>query len=109
MVYNTQYYLTAFDAVTGKEVSDEKKNKFEAEITKLSGWKSGSIFAKPTAWFEYEEIMRKFSKRHPGTRFTLRGDGDDHDDIWVRHFLNGKMQVCPAKIIFEDFNVDQLA
>ena len=48
--------------------------------------------------------MRDFSLKYPSTLFTLEGSGEEDVDMWIKYFLNGKMQRCQAKIVFEEFS-----
>lgn len=41
--------------------------------------------------------------------FKLHGDGDDSEDLWDAYFLGGRMQVCPGKIVYDDFDPGKLA
>jgi hypothetical protein len=59
-------------------------------------------------WYEWEEDMRKLSKKFPGAIFTLDGDGENDDDVWKAYFYNGKMQKTMAEFRFEEFDMDKL-
>ena len=59
-------------------------------------------------WYDWEEDMRKVSAAFPEVHFTLHGEGEDNGDLWDAHFLGGKMQYCPAKIVYDEFDPEQL-
>jgi len=52
--------------------------------------------------------MREYSKKHPEVIFTLKGEGEEKDDLWVEHYKNGLMQECKAKITFDPFDESSL-
>lgn len=55
-------------------------------------------------WYSHEEDLKKFSTKHPEVLFKLSGTGEEAGDMWVKYVKNGKMQVCRAKIIYDDYN-----
>lgn len=59
-------------------------------------------------WYEHEEDMRRVSKVFPSVLFTLRGEGEESGDIWVKYFKDGKMQVAKAEIKLGPFDPSQL-
>ena len=59
-------------------------------------------------WYEHEKNLLEFSKKYPEVLFSLSGEGEESGDIWKKYFLNGKVQVATAQIIFEDPDFDFL-
>lgn len=59
-------------------------------------------------WYEHEEDMKRFSEAYPGVLFTLKGWGEENEDIWIKYFKNGKMHKAEAKVILEDFDESKL-
>lgn len=59
-------------------------------------------------WYSCEEDLKDFSAKHPDALFKLRGEGEESGDIWEAYFKNGKMQMCPAKIVFDDYDESKL-
>ena len=55
-------------------------------------------------WYDHEEDMRAFSLKHPGVLFEMTGEGEENEDMWRKYFKDGKMQVCKARITFDDFD-----
>lgn len=62
----------------------------------------------PCTWYEHEKDMRAMSEKFADVLFTLRGEGEEGGDIWVKYFLNGKMQVAQAKFVIDDFDESKL-
>lgn len=59
-------------------------------------------------WYDHEENMRSISEKFPDVHFELHGEGEMNDDIWTQHFVNGKSQLCMAKIVIPPFDPSQL-
>ena len=51
-------------------------------------------------WYEHEADMIAVSKMYPEITFVLEGEGEEHDDMWVKYFHNGDFEACYAEIIF---------
>ena len=59
-------------------------------------------------WYEHEEDLRAFSKKHPKVLFKLSGEGESQGDDWVKYFRNGQMQTCPAIVTRAPFDARKL-
>ncbi len=59
-------------------------------------------------WYNHQDELKKFSLLHPEALFKLSGEGEEGGDIWCEYYQNGKMQLCKAKIVFDDFNAELL-
>ena len=59
-------------------------------------------------WYSHEADIKELSLLYPDYVFTLWGDGDDSEDLWYKHFKNGKMQACPAKISYDPYDEQKL-
>lgn len=62
----------------------------------------------PCKWYEHDDEMKAFSKKYPQYLFTLKGDGEEAGDMWVKYFLDGKVQTAEAKITFDPFDINSL-
>jgi hypothetical protein len=60
-------------------------------------------------WYEHEEQLRKFSTKYPNWLFTLEGKGEEAGDLWKKYFVNGKMQLAKAEIVFDKFEPSKLS
>lgn len=61
-----------------------------------------------TKWYDHEADIARVSRRYPGLTITLRGEGEESGDIWVKHFRDGKIQRCPARVILDSFDPNKL-
>lgn len=60
-------------------------------------------------WYEHEDDMKRLSLKFPDVLFTLRGEGEESGDVWVKYFKEGKMQVSKAEVKLEPFDATRLA
>lgn len=60
-------------------------------------------------WYKHEDDMRQLSSRFPDILFTLSGKGEENEDIWVKYFKAGRMQVSHAKITLDEFDEHKLS
>ncbi len=74
----------------------------------MYGLEEDGTYADSCKWYEHEEDMVLFSKKHPKVVFKLEGKGEEAEDLWVKYFKNGKMQKCPARIVYDNYSEDKL-
>ena len=65
-------------------------------------------FNDSTKWYDFEKDMRQVSKKHPSVLLKISGEGEENGDLWEAYFLNGKMQMCKAKIEYDNFDEAQM-
>lgn len=105
MGYNTNYQLQC------NPMSDEldlalDANKPEGCLGSLMGFVTG--YGDDCTWYDWEDDMREFSCLFPEVLFTLEGRGDDQGDHWSAYIQAGKVQVCKARITFEDYDPEKM-
>lgn len=59
-------------------------------------------------WYDHNENMIEFSKRYPDILFELEGEGEDAKDNWKAYYHNGKSQICRAKIVYDEPDINKL-
>jgi hypothetical protein len=59
-------------------------------------------------WYDHEEDLKEFSKKYPDLVLHLSVEGEENGDMSQKYFKNGKMQVCKAKIDFDDYDENKL-
>jgi hypothetical protein len=96
-----EYALSGFDA----KMVDPGKYDISKLVPESSKF---NPFSEPCKWYEHEDDMRKFSQLYPFILFEFSGEGEESGDIWKKYFLNGKMQICSARIEFEPFDETKL-
>lgn len=52
-------------------------------------------------WYEHDDDMIKLSKEFPEMTFRLFGEGEDHEDMWVAYYRDGRASTCYAHIIYD--------
>lgn len=100
MGYYTQYSLTSDHP--------ELEGEMEVSLSELSGYGISFDDNEPCKWYGHEKDMRELSKKYPEVRFMLEGEGEESGDLWIKYFKSGKMQFCPAKITYEEFDENKL-
>lgn len=103
MGYYTMYSL---EVIQGDSKVIEQIWNTEDEISHVIG--TNGCPNEQAKWYNYEEDMRRISKKYPNTVFKLRGDGEESGDIWVEYYKNGKCQKAQTTITFEPFDPKKL-
>jgi hypothetical protein len=115
MGYCTRFTIVAYDYQNGQKekiatfddscLIDEMAGSLADDITSIVGYIPTYDSCK---WYGHADDMLAVSNKHPNTLFKVHGEGEEAGDIWDKWFLNGKMQVCEAKIVIPDFDPEQL-
>ena len=86
------------------ETDDEKVEEHSINLMESSDY--STLFEESNKWYNHDTDMLTYSARNPDILFTLYGEGENKDDLWVNYYRNGKMQGERATITYPDF--DQL-
>lgn len=65
-------------------------------------------FNQSCKWYEHTEDMCRVSKEYSNVLFILTGNGEEPEDMWVKYFMNGKVQVENAVITYGKFDPKKL-
>lgn len=97
-------YLTTFtlNIIRGDLAID-----YQEEIEEMSGY-GDETFNNQIKWYDYENDMKRISKKYPEVIFCLRGYGEEPGDLWMRYFKNGKIQHSKGKVVFDEFDESKL-
>ncbi len=74
---------------------------YEQEITETT--KYSSLFDDEIKWYDCEEDMKEYSKKHPNTTFLIEGVGEENGDIWKSYFKDGRVFTTKAVFTFEEY------
>ena len=99
MGYYTKYDLT----VKGENGYDVYEHLLEDNDEFRYSVDNGS-----SKWYNHELDIKDFSKKYPTNLFVLEGYGEEDGDIWRKYFMNGKIQIVRAKIVFDEFDENKL-
>lgn len=59
-------------------------------------------------WYEYRTHIAFVSKLFPEYLFTLKREGEEPGDHEQSFFKNGKIQMTQARLVYDEFNEDEL-
>jgi len=99
MGYYTRHEL---EVTNGDNSLIEKLREYSDEAN-FSLYSNGDT-QEESKWYGHQDELKKFSKLHPNALFILSGEGEEAGDIWREYYKNGKVQMCKAKISFDDFD-----
>lgn len=102
MDYYTQYTLS-----TPNDCAPDT-DAIESTIKGISGYPIKFGGGGERTWYGHQNDMLKLSKIYPDVLFKLEGVGEEFEDIWVKYFKNGKMQVCKAEIVFPPYDESKM-
>jgi len=101
MGYYTEYALSANNA-------EGLEDKITKDLEEISGYSIRFGYSDSCKWYNHQDDMLTLSKIYPNVVFVLEGEGEESEDLWIKYFKNGKMQVCKAEITFEKFDENKL-
>lgn len=89
MAYLTNYEL---EIIEGEDLIENVIKKESEECLELSYSLDESGYTKESSkWYDHEKDMKEISKKYPNSTFSLSGESEDSEEIWVKIFKNGKM------------------
>lgn len=96
-------YYTRYDfSVVG---GGDDKTDYKEELVKRLPY---DYFDCQITWVNWSRDLMNFSKEYPDVLFLLSGEGEENADLWRAYFRNGKMQLCEAKITYDNFDENKL-
>lgn len=102
--FHTLSILNADEGMEGQIIEEFREECEEAEYA-LEDDGSGT---QSTKWYDSDRDVARFSRKYPELIFKLHGEGEENDDLWNRYFVDGQMQVCEAKITYDEFDPAKL-
>jgi hypothetical protein len=70
--------------------------------------KAFEMFCHKAKWYERNLDMIELSKKFPNIIFKLECKGEEKDALWEEYYQNGKRAIYEAKVIFPEFNINDL-
>ena len=70
---------------------------------------SGCFYSE-SKWYTHEDDLKKFSSGDncKDVLFQLEGEGEDNEDLWIKYFKNGKMQICRGEVFYPEYDESKL-
>lgn len=124
MSYYTYFELTAMNMPNGDYVSNKVEDSIMRELypkfysvsaqedieaneieADEDGFISFAVLEEDNfKWYDHERDMLEISRKYPDVLLILHGTGEEHDDIWIKYFMNGDVQVAPGRIEYDEFD-----
>ncbi len=107
MGYFTHFSLNFYDPSGQLDFPDVLKH-LNDEVISIRAFEDDGTPCEAVKWYNHEYDMAQLSLRHPDVIFFLEGIGENPEDLWRKYFLNGRMQLAPAKIHYDEFDPSKL-
>lgn len=52
-------------------------------------------------WYDSTKDMHEISKLFPEVVFELSGEGEEEGDLWREYFVNGHVEHCAGRIVYD--------
>lgn len=117
MGYYTDYalyvhhYSVERKETIGVSLPDGIKGAIEEEVERMEVMEYGDVdcgYFCSAKWYDHDRDMCLLSLKFPTVLFELSGSGDESDDLWVAYYHAGKMQYCPGKVVYDEFDCSEL-
>lgn len=62
-------------------------------------------------WYNFERDMLQLSNQFPDVLMTVKGEGEESDDLWIQYFKGGKCtkrKYAVITIVYDEFNENNL-
>ena len=114
MGYYSSFSLSVYPVdrsgnIVGKKLTPALQDAVNVEIKKIdvfelwdhteNTWEVGQ-----DTWYSEQEDMVLLSTKFPSVLFALHREGENHGDMMDTYYWNGKMQICPAIITYDDYD-----
>jgi hypothetical protein len=107
------------EEIQQSNISDELKKRLIKDVEKMYetsiatqndvvNFLTFNPFGVQQKWYDHTEDMCRLSKEYPNVLFILTGKGEEPEDMWVKYFMNGKVQVENAVITYGKFDPKKL-
>ena len=114
MGYYSSFSLSAYPVdrsgnIVGKKLTPALQDAVNVEIKKIdvfelwdhtdNTWEVGQ-----DTWYSEQEDMVLLSTKFPSVLFVIHREGENNGDMMDTYYWNGKMQICPAIITYDDYD-----
>ena len=114
MGYYSSFSLSAYPVdrsgnIVGKRLTPVLQDAVNVEIKKIdvfelwdhteNTWEVGQ-----DTWYSEQEDMVLLSTKFPSVLFVIHREGENNGDMMDTYYWNGKMQICPAIITYDDYD-----
>lgn len=114
MGYCSSFSLSAYPVdrsgnIVGKKLTPVLQEAVNVEIKKIDVFKlwdhtENTWEVGQDTWYSEQEDMVLLSTKFPSVLFAIHREGENNDDMVDTYYWNGRMQVCPAIITYDDYD-----
>lgn len=114
MGYYSSFSLSAYPVdrsgnIVGKKLTPALQEAVNVEIKKIDVFKlwdhtENTWEVGQDTWYSEQEDMVLLSTKFPSVLFAIHREGENNGDMMDTYYWNGKMQICPAIITYDDYD-----
>lgn len=114
MGYCSSFSLSAYPVdrsgnIVGKRLTPALQDAVNVEIKKIDVFKlwdhtENTWEVGQDTWYSEQEDMVLLSTKFPSVFFAIHREGENNGDMMDTYYWNGKMQICPAIITYDDYD-----
>ena len=66
----------------------------------IDAYASDETIVATAKWYEFESDLKRLSLENPNTLFSVKGFGEESEDIWIAYAFNGGYEKHEAIVTF---------
>lgn len=105
MGYYTSYQLRVLEGGDESELINEFRKESDGAAYAIDEDGDTNESCK---WYDSNQDLINFSKKHPDAIFCLEGEGEESGDVWKLYVKDGHYQECRATMVFPEFDKAKL-
>lgn len=118
MGYYSSFSLSVYPVdrsgnIVGKTLTPALQEAVNVEIKKIDVFERWDYIdhawgVPQDTWYSEREDMVLLSTKFPSVLFAVHREGENNDDMMDTYYWNGKMQVCPAIITYDEYDPEKM-
>lgn len=110
MGYSTSYKIKMINGELAPfETEAMSRGYFNLEQLIAKEFDGYNPFNEACKWYDHDNDMTRFSKKHPEALFELSGEGEESGDVWRKYYKNGKSASIIPTVVWPTFDESMLS